>query len=93
MLKLHIPKYYIVKRGQTVREIAKTFGVAVRVLVVENRLGQEVQAGQILKIPALRGDLYVAQAGDNKILLCGSEENYRTRNGTDILYPQMLVVL
>jgi hypothetical protein len=33
------------------------------------------------------------QAGDTKALLCGSEKNYRIRNGTDVFYPGMKVHL
>ncbi len=93
MLQLSIPKYYQVRRGQTVKTIARTFGVAVGVLISANTLTQEVFAGQILRIPDIRGNAYVAQAGDSKALLCGSEENYIRRNGTDVLYPEMTVIL
>lgn len=93
MLQVYIPKYYQVKRGQTLNDISKAFGVAVGVLIHDNRLTQEVFAGQVLCISNVRGNRYVAQAGDTKTLLCGNEENYYKRNGTDILYPEMSVIL
>lgn len=93
MLKLKIPKYYVVKEGQTLKEISRVFGVAVGVLIRENRLSGEVFAGQALRIPEERGNMYVAQVGDTKTLLCGSEQRYFQRNGTHILYPEMHVVL
>ena len=93
MLKLRIPKYYKVKGRQTLQDVSTAFGVAVGVLIRENRLTEELFDGQILYIPAERGDRYVAQVGDTKTLLCGSEERYFQRNGTHILYPEMQVIL
>lgn len=93
MLQISVPKYYVVKRGQTVKEIAFAFGVAVGLLIKENALKKEPYAGQRLIIPTERGDRYVAQAGDEKTLLCGSDEMYYKKNGTHILYPGMSVIL
>ena len=93
MLKMRIGKWYQVKDGQTVADIAKAFCVAERLLVQENGLREEPKAGQILKIPQARGNVYVARAGDTKKLLCGSDENYQAKNGTDILYIGMRVIL
>ena len=81
------------KTGQTVADIAKAFCVSERLLVKENGLTEEPKAGQILKIPQERGNSYTAKAGDTKTLLCGSDENYRRKNGTDILYIGMRVIL
>lgn len=93
MLRLEIPRYYKVKKGQTIEEIAKAFQLSAYLLVKENALKSEPFAGQMLKIPTQRGNVYTAKAGDNKALLCGSEERYEKVNGTDILYIGMRVIL
>ena len=83
--------YYQVKRGQTLQEIANYFFVAERLLVQVNGLSVPPHAGQILLIPAMSGNAYTVQEGDTKVLLCGNEENYREKNGTDIFYIGMKV--
>ena len=93
MLTLKNHKYYQIKEGQTLEDVATTFCVAVRVLVRENELKQPPYVGQILKIPSCNGNIYTAKTGEDKKLLCGNEENYRLKNGTDVLYPGMRVVL
>ena len=93
MLQSVIPKFYKVKCGQKLEEIARAFSLTPALLIKENRLTQEVHDGQILKIPTVRGNLYVAKAGEGKSLLCGSEENFEKRNGTKLLYPGMRVIL
>lgn len=94
MLQLKISQYYKVKKGQTLEEIAAAFGVAARVLVQENALSKQPTAGQILQIPLhLRGNAYTAKEGEDKALLCGNEQNYRKKNGTDALYLGMRVIL
>ena len=93
MLKMEIKRYYRVKRGQSLREIAEAFCVSCRLLAKENGLTEEAKAGQILRIPAERGNAFIVQAGQNRSLLCGSEENFRKRNGTDTLYIGMRVIL
>ena len=93
MLQTCIPKLYKVKFGQTIKEIEYAFSTTPALLIYENQLTQEVYDGQILKIPCLGGNLYTAQAGEGKTLLCGSEENFERKNGTNILYPGMKVVL
>lgn len=93
MLRIFVGKYYRVKRGQTVQDVAAAFGVAVAVLIRENGLQSEIREGALLRIPDNRGNRYVAQAGDSKRLLCGSDERYFQKNGTHILYPGMTVIL
>ena len=93
MLKTEQGQFYQVKKGQTLREIADYFSVSEFLLVKINCLTSPPFAGQILRIPEEKGNVYTAQAGDTKTLLCGSEENYYRRNGTDVLYPEMPVVL
>lgn len=93
MLKLRIPSYYKVKDGQTVEEIARAFGISAFLLVKENGLKAQPHAGALLKLPTERGNAYTARAGDSKALLCGSAENYARKNGTDILYIGMRVIL
>ena len=84
-------KFYKVKAGQTVREIADYFCVAPRLLIQENGLLQEPKAGQILFIPKQRGNAYTVKEGDTKALLCGSEDAFRQKNGTDIFYIGMRI--
>lgn len=93
MLKICVPKYYRVKNGQKIKDIALAFGVAVGVLIKENGLTEEPFEGQLLRISIVRGNRYLAQAGDTKALLCGDDERYYQKNGTHILYPGMWVIL
>ena len=85
--------YYVVKRGQTAVGIAEYFQIPVTLLVQENRLTAEPSEGEILKIPQMRGHLYEVLAGDSEKLLCGSKENYKKRNGTQILHAGMKIFL
>ena len=91
MLNTVYRQFYQVKKGQTLAEIANYFSVSERLLAKENGLSAPPFAGQILLIPKARGNAYTVQAGDSKALLCGSEENYRLKNGTDIFYLGMKV--
>ena len=90
---MEIKRYYQVKSGQTLRDIAGAFCVSERLLAQENALTEEVFAGQILKVPSERGNAFTVQANQNKALLCGSEENFRKKNGWDTLYIGMRVIL
>ena len=91
MLKTERKRYYKVKKGQTLAEISAYFSVSEYLLSNENKLTQAPFAGQVLRIPNERGNAYTVQAGDTKELLCGSEENYRRKNGTDAFYIGMKV--
>lgn len=93
MLTLKHSQFYKVKQGQTLQQIAEAFCIPQTLLIQENVLTTPVWAGQILYIPKTKGNLYTVQAGDSKRLLSGGEENYQTRNGTDVLYPTMRVFL
>ncbi len=93
MLKTEIPDFYKVKHGQTLEQIAAAFSVAERALVKENSLKEPPFEGQILKIPKERGNAYFASVDDSKTLLCGSEENFYKKNGTEHLYAGMRVIL
>ena len=84
-------QYYQVKPGQTLEEIADYFSVAERLLAQENGLSSPPYAGQILYIPTEGGNAYTVQEGDTKALLCGAEEAYRRKNGTDVFYIGMKV--
>lgn len=84
---------YRVKKGQSVREIALTFGMPPRVLAAENALTREVTEGQILTIPQERCNLYTVRGGESKSLLCGSDEAFESRNRTKCLYPAQVVFL
>ena len=93
MLKTEWVQYYRVKEGQTLREIAEYFSVSPYLLAERNALNNQPLAGSILQIPAERGNAYVVQKGDTKTLLCGSEEGYRRKNGTDVFYIGMRIIL
>ena len=93
MLKTEIPRMYKVKRGQTIRDAAEAFRLPESAIIACNRLDGEPREGEILRIPDLSGNLYTARAGEDKKLLCGSEENFREKNMTDLLYPGMRVLL
>ena len=90
---MQIPKYYQVKKGQTIERIAERFSLPPTLIVKENGLKQQVYAGQILRIPIVRGHLYAVKLGDDKTLVCGNEENYRKKNGTELLYPYQKIFL
>ena len=91
MLKIKRVKFYRVKGGQTVEEIAAAFSVSTWLLVKENGLIKQPFAGQILRIPDEVGNRYTVQAGDSKALLCGSKEEFAKKNGTDVFYIGMCV--
>ncbi len=93
MLKTERKSYYQVKNGQSLRQIADYFSVAEGLLVQANSLSAPPKAGQILSIPTETGNVYFVREGDSKALLCGSEENYRRKNGTDVFYIGMRVIL
>ena len=93
MLKAEKRKFYQVQAGQTLKEIACFFGVSEFLLAKCNGLKSPPFAGQILFIPSERGNAYIVKAGDSKALLCGSEENFKRKNGTDVLYLGMRVIL
>lgn len=93
MLKTEKCQYYKVKEGQTLLGIAEYFSVSEWLLVKENDLKAPPHAGQILVIPRETGNRYTVRAGDTKELLCGSEENYLRKNGTDVFYIGMRVIL
>lgn len=93
MLRFERKKYHKTQAGQTLLDIARAYHVSERLLAQENALTCPPKMGQILKIPAACGDEYTARSGDDPRLLCGSEEKYRLKNGTDILYIGMRVIL
>ena len=93
MLKLQIPNEYQVKEGQTLEQIARAFCVSAFLLAKENALKSEPKAGEILCIPKQRGNAYIVKEGDSKALLCGSEENFKNKNGTECFYIGMRVIL
>lgn len=86
-------KFYRVKRGQTLADVASAFGLPARVLAARNSLQAEICEGQILEIPRERRDLYVVRGGESKTLLCGSPERFEELNGTRCIYPGQTVFL
>ena len=93
MLRFEQRKFYQVKAGQSLKEIAKAFCVSEFLLAKCNGLKAPPLTGQILFIPDERGNAYTVKQGDTKALLCGSVENFERKNGTDILYLGMRVIL
>ncbi|MBR2330206.1 MAG: LysM peptidoglycan-binding domain-containing protein [Clostridia bacterium] len=93
MLTIKIARYYKVKKGQKVKDVAEAFCVAERAIIRENDLTEEPYEGQVLRIPTTRGNVFTACEGQSKALLCGSDKRYAEKNGTDILYPGMRVIL
>lgn len=92
-LSLCRPKYYRVKKGQTLSAVAKAFGLPPRILAVENALSEELFEGQILFIPACEGNLYTVRGGESKTLLCGSAENFGRKNRTDCFYIGQVILI
>ena len=74
-------------------EVAEYFSVSAFLLAKINGLEDEPFTGQILEIPEEKGDAYTVREGDTKALLCGGEENYFRKNGTDVFYIGMRVIL
>ena len=93
MLKTENRTYYQVKKGQSLRQIAEYFSVAECLLVKINGLKEPPYPGRLLIIPQERGNAYFAREGDTKALLCGSEDNYLKKNGTDAFYIGMRVII
>lgn len=91
MLKIKRTKFYKVKAGQSLEEIAAAFSLSPWLLIKENGLTEQPYDGQILRIPSAIGNEYTVQAGDSKTLLCGSAERYESLNGTDIFYVGMKI--
>lgn len=71
--------------------IAAFFCVSPRLLAQENGLQCEPHAGQILRIPSVKGNAYTVREGDTKALLCGSERRFESLNGTGAFYVGMSV--
>ena len=79
------------QEGQTLTQIAKYFCVSPWLLVKENALTSQPFVGQILTIPTERGNAYTVREGDSKAMLCGNDENFEKRNGTQVFYLGMSV--
>ena len=93
MLNAEKRKFHIVRQGQSVQNIAEFYSVSAYLLVRENELKEQPFVGQILKVPSQTGNAYLVKAGDSKALLCGSEERFEEKNGTDVFYIGMRVIL
>lgn len=93
MLNAEKRKFHIVRQGQSVQSIAEFYSVSAYLLVRENELKEQPFVGQILKVPSQTGNAYLVKAGDSKALLCGSEERFEEKNGTDVFYIGMRVIL
>lgn len=93
MLKTEWVQFYKVQEGQSLEEIAAYFSVSPYLLAKRNGLSAPIEAGRILEIPCERGNAYCVREGDTKTLLCGSDENYFLRNGTEAFYIGMKIIL
>ncbi len=74
-------------------QIAIYFSISPYLLARRNGLTAPLYAGQILEIPAERGNTYVVREGDTKVLLCGSEERFFALNGTHLFFVGMRVIV
>ena len=92
-LELEQKTYYRLKKGQSLGDVAKAYGVPPRVLAAVNGLCEEPQEGRVLQIPEERRNLYTVRGGESKALLCGSAEGYEERNKTKCLYVGQTVWL
>ena len=93
MLKIERPKYYKVKRGQTLKMLSRFFSCPERLIIAKNDLTEEIFEGQILSIPIEQGNLYTVKDGESKTLLSGDENAYEKKNGTSVLYPGMEIFI
>lgn len=93
MLKTKQVKFHKVEKGQTLKEIAKTYSVSESLLAKENRLYSAPKAGQVLTLPTEKGNAYLVKEGDTKALLSGGEDAFQKKNGTDVFYIGMRVIL
>ncbi len=80
------------KRGQTVAEIARVFGISPFLLAEQNGLISEVEQGAVLLLPKTRGNAYAVRGGEKKSRLCGTVERYEALNGK-AFYPATTVYL
>ena len=92
-LSLVVPKYYRVKRGQTLSSVARAYNLPPVLLAKFNDLTEEVTEGQVLLIPQAEGNLYTVRGGESKTLLCGSPENFEQKNGTACFYIGQVVLI
>ena len=92
-LQLECTQYYRVKQGQTLAQIARAFSMPPRVLAACNGLFAEPEAGSVLLLPEERRNLYTVRGGESKSLLCGSQEAFKARNGTELFYPAQRIWL
>ena len=86
------PALYRVKRGQTLAQVARTFGVTPRLLAAGNALKSELSEGELLVIPP-EGNVYLVRGGESMALLCGSPDRFEKKNATRCLYPGQEVLL
>jgi hypothetical protein len=86
-LKADVGEYYLVKKGDSAESIARAANVSALALVKKNG---EIEEGRIVELPP-QGNLYTVQPNDDVISLCGSKERFEELNGTDVLYPGMVV--
>ena len=84
---------YRVKKGQTLQDVATAFSRPARLIAAFNNLTEEVREGEIIFIPETEGNLYTVRGGENKTLLCGSQEAFQKKNGTNCLYPTQKILL
>ena len=91
-LRLNRAAVYRVRRGQSLADIARAFGVTARLLAAVNHLTKEPEEGEVLVLPP-SGDRYVVRGGESRALLCGYPERFEARNGTRALYPGQEIII
>jgi len=92
-LELLSRRFYRLKKGQTLRDVAKAFSLPPQVLARENGFIEEPQAGAVLYIPERRGNLYTVKGGESISLLCGTKERFVSLNKTTALYPTQTILI
>lgn len=93
MLKIRRLQFHLVREGQSLEKIASAYSVSARLLAKENGLCAQPPVGSLLRIPKEYGNAYTVKEGDTKTLLCGSDEAFARKNGTDVFYLGMRVIL
>lgn len=92
-LSVVVPRFYRVKRGQTLSAVASAFSLPPCLLVRENGLRGELRPGQVIRLPSCEGNFYVVRGGESKSLLCGSPARFEEKNGTARLYVGQRILL
>lgn len=97
--KIALPQsgLYLVRRGQSLRQISEYFGIPEHIIILRNRLTEEPKEGDAIFLPSETHLEYCARVGDTLDMLCKkysfSREQFVRLNGIDYLWPHMRVLL